>query len=285
MSVRKNLAAAGIAACAGLTCLPATHAHAQASPGGQGGGATMPSGAAPAQQAGTFGMLKGKIDFWSYYQENADGTNTFKETARMQQPFQLPDNWRMTLRADLPLMYTDKQGPANRTRDWEWGWGDPLAQVSFSTPKITENISLGFGARIVVPVGDDSPYGGSQWKWAPQFSLSYDAKDITPGLTFDPMVRYIKGFSPTRGGITTTREYDFYPTATYKFGDGWAVSLWNENPIILNDRTDKWFVPLDGMIWKTLSPSWELGFGAATKLVDDDPNYKNMVYGRITAFF
>lgn len=145
----------------------------------------------------------GRFDLWTYYFDNADGSTSWRETARLTKPLPLGnEGWRVTLRADLPVIYTDQTGTDNRGGDWEFGWGDALAQVVFSTPELAEDLKLTFGFRSILPTGDDAPFGSSQWAIGPQAGFSYDAGDWAEGLTLAPTVRWLRGFAPTRDGVT-----------------------------------------------------------------------------------
>ena len=160
-----------------------------------------------------------------------------------------------------------------------------LVQVAVRTPPVAPHLSLDVGARMVFPTGGKSPFGSSQYQFAPQFGFTWKIPGIAEGLTFEPLARYFHGFSPTRPGITTTRTWDLYPTVTLALPDRWAVSLWYENPLIYNARTNAWFVPLDGAVLKDIGDSVQIAVGAAVRLVNDDRQYKYMIYGRTSVFF
>ena len=70
-----------------------------------------------------------------------------------------------------------------------------------------------------------------------------------------------------------------------KLGDDWMVTLWRENPLILNTLTNQWFIPLDVMVhWQAL-PHLSIGLGGAVSLVSDYPQYNSMVYARAALAF
>ncbi|HEX2886909.1 transporter [Vineibacter terrae] len=243
-------------------------------------------GAQAQPDAAAVKRLRGQVDLWLFAQENdPDGSHTWKPTFRLVQPFGLPGGWEVTLRGDIPVGHTNKVGAANQNGGYKNHVGDMLLQVSFATPPIAPHFTLGFGGRMVFPTGGKSPFGNSQYKFAPQFGFKYTLPEIAEGLTFEPLARYFHGFSPTRPRTTTAREWSIYPTVALALPDGWSVSLWYENPLIYNARTNAWFVPLDGMVWKSVSDSVQLGLGAAVRLVNADRQYKYMIYGRTTVFF
>ena len=228
-----------------------------------------------------------RFDLWLYSQENEPTTShQWKWLASMRTPFALPDGWKVVLRGDLPLLYTNKKGSANPDSDWNWGIGDSLGQVAFTTPKILPDLSLNFGLRLVMPTGCKSPFGASQWQIAPQIGIAWDLP-LAPGLKLqvDPMLRYFHGFAPTQSGTTTKRLLDVYPTVSLALPDEWKIALWSENPMTYNERTNSWFVPFDVMVIKTIANRVQLGAGAAVRLIDTDPTYKYMFYGRASVFF
>jgi hypothetical protein len=231
---------------------------------------------------------KARVDFWGYHQENDDAADSKQQklTIRAQQPLLLPSDWRLTLRADLPMINTDKAGPANPGGGSYAGHiGDVLTQVAIATPQVLPDLTFSTGIRLVYPTGDKSPFGSAQWKVAPQFGASYTIRGIGEGLNFSPLARYFHGFSPTRAGTTTSRSWDFYPEIGLNLADRWSILLWNENGISFNERTDKWFIPLDLQVLKGINEHFGVALGVATKIGGDDKSYKNMVYGRTFFYF
>jgi hypothetical protein len=229
---------------------------------------------------------EGRVDFRTYYQEDdPDGAHQWKWVLRYQRPWLLPGDWKLSWRFDLPLLYTNAVGPANRNGDYDIGIGDVLGQFAFTTPDIVPDLNVNFGFRLVAPTGGRRPFGSSQWKAAPQLGLSYELT-LAPGYTleFAPLVRYFHGFGTTRSGVTTTREYDVYPTITLGLPGDWAIALWDENPPTYGGRANAWFVPFDIIVTKKVSPRFSFGLGAAVRLIDDYPKYKYMIYGRASIY-
>jgi hypothetical protein len=229
---------------------------------------------------------EGRLDLRLYvHEDDPEGSHQWKWVLRYQRPWLLPGDWKLTWRFDFPLLYTNAVGPANRDGDYDVGIGDVLGQFAFTTPDIVPNLSFNFGFRLVAPTGGKRPFGSSQWKAAPQFGFSYETTPA-PGYTLElaPLVRYFHGFGTTRSGVTTTRDYYVYPTITLSLPGDWAVALWDENPPIYGARANAWFVPLDIMVSKKISPRFSFGLGAAVKLIDDYPQYKYMIYGRVSIY-
>lgn len=232
--------------------------------------------------------LPGRADIWLFSQENEPATtHQWKWVLRFTQPFRLPDDWRVSLRADLPLLYTDKSGSANPDGDYKAHIGDMLGQIIFTTPRIAPGITANIGARVQFPTGGESPFGSSQYKLGPQAGFTWILADVASGfgVALDPLVRYYYGVHPTEPKITTTREIDLYPEIRFEFPEAWTIALWQENPIVYNKRAGTWFVPFDIMVTKKIDNRFEVGAGAAVRLTGEDPNYKYIIYGRVSAYF
>ena len=223
-----------------------------------------------------------RADLWMFYQKNdPDDSNLYKWVLRLQRPWFLPDDWKISWRFDLPFLYTNSPGSENPNGHYQNGLGDLFGQVAVTTPQILPNLTINFGFRMVAPTGGKSPFGSSQWKAAPQVGFAWE-RELAPGIFLEvaPMVRYFRGFGTLHAGTTTTRDYDVYPTIGLRLPDDWTIFLWDENSLTYGARANAWFVPFDIMVTKRIYNSFQLGFGAAVKLIDDYPQYKYMIYGR-----
>lgn len=224
-----------------------------------------------------------RFDNWLYYQRNTDDSARWQYRPRFYVPFSLGSGWTFTQRADFPVYYTNRAGPENSDGGWKAGIGDWFVEETLGTPELAKNTKASVGVRFVFPTGGLSPFGSGQYQWAPTLSVSYAMPDA--GLTLSPIARYFMSYHANDAAAAKVRRLDLYPTATQRIGEGWSLSLYNENPIVYNDITNKWFVPIDGMLIRRASKDLEYGIGAAYGIKKDDPQYKSMVYGRLTLYF
>jgi hypothetical protein len=81
------------------------------------------------------------------------------------------------------------------------------------------------------------------------------------------------GFQANEPNVTLTRRLDLYPTVFFGIGEGWSIALYPENPIQHNDRSNKWFVPIDSMLVKRFNKTVEAGMGISVGIVKDSPAY------------
>ncbi len=61
---------------------------------------------------GNLGTIR--LDNWGYFQENVNGTDQWQYRPRLFMPWVFGNEWIATLRADVPMLYTNNTGPANR---------------------------------------------------------------------------------------------------------------------------------------------------------------------------
>ncbi|HUL02077.1 MAG TPA: hypothetical protein VLV16_02470 [Gemmatimonadales bacterium] len=223
-----------------------------------------------------------RFDTWIYFQRNTDDSERWQYRPRFYIPFALANGGTFTQRLDLPVYYLNKKGTDNPNGEWEGGIGDWFVEESYLSPEVAANLKWSTSVRFVFPTGGSSPFGSQQYQWAPSLGALY----VMPArrLTFNPLARYFMSYHANEDKAGQVRRLDLYPTLTQGFGEGWSISLWNENPIDYNQVTRKWFVPLDVLFIKRLSKQLELAFGGAWGVEKDDPQYKYVVNGRITLY-
>ena len=232
-----------------------------------------------AQELGTI-----RFDNWLYYQSNIGGSERWQYQPRFYIPFNLPQDWTFTQRVNLPIYYTDKVGTDNPGGGWKGGLGDWSIEEGFTSPELAKNFKMFASVRFVFPTGGSSPFGSNQYQWAPAIGAIYAIPEQK--ITISPTRTLLHELSRVRSGdAAKVRKLDLYPTVTFGLPDNWSLSFYTENPIIYNDVTNKWFVPIDAMLIKRLSKTVEFAFGGSYGLVKDDPQYQYIINGRLTFYF
>jgi hypothetical protein len=226
-----------------------------------------------------------RFDNWLYYQQNYDDSVRWQYRPRVFVPFRIGGGWTFTQRVDVPFYYTDKTGPANTSGDYAFHVSDALVEEIFDTPDVAKNFRFRASVRLVFPTGGQSPFGSDQWQVAPGAGFNWRLPDLLRGVTFAPYARYFFGFDPRSPGVTTVRRLDLFPTADFKLTGNWALSLYPEQGMSYNERSKKWFVPVEAMLVNQPSKKVAYAFGGAYALVDDDKSYRWLVEARLTFFF
>lgn len=226
-----------------------------------------------------------RFDNWLYYADSFFDSTAVQYRPRVYVPFDLAGGWTFVQRADLPFFYTDAPGPANTGGDWETGVGDALIEEILTTPEVAPNTRLFGSVRLVFPTGGESPFGADQWQVAPAIGVLYSRPDLWRGVTLLPLARYAYGFDTRSPGVTEIRRLDLFPIAIFGLAPAWALHLYSENPISFNDRTNKWFVPLDVLVTHRVNKRFEFGVGGAVPIIDDDRAYRWLLQARLTFYF
>lgn len=221
----------------------------------------------------------------NFYQWNQDDSELNKLDVRLYQDFALGDGWHLRLREDVPIVTTDKIGHDNEDGNWSTNIGDAFLQAVVTTPEIAENTTLEFGLRTVFPTGGLSPFGDGSWQLGPQAGISHRFPNVADGLVIAPTARYLFSVHKAYDDADSYKQWQLYPRAELSFGDKWEIGLWLENPIIYDNVTNRWFVPLDVMVTHRFEGPISLAAGYATAIIDRQPEYKHMVYGRFTIRF
>jgi hypothetical protein len=226
-----------------------------------------------------------RAEVWDFYQNNADGSDENKVDLRFYQTARLLHGGLLTIREDLPIITTDKTGPQNSNGEWLTGIGDAFVQALIATPEVATNLSLEFGGRLVFPTGGLPPFGTGNYQVAPTVAANLRIPDFASGLEISPTARYFTSFAAAYDGASPVPKLELFPKVAVGLNEAWSVGLWLENPIVYDDLTNEWFVPLDAMITGRLTDRLVVAIGGAVKLIDDYPQYDQMVYGRLSVRF
>lgn len=240
--------------------------------------------AAPA--AAQSGWSSAHLENWGFYQRNENDSGQWKYEPRLYIPFRLDSGATFTQRIDVPMIYTNDSGPGNPSGGWSGGFGDMFIEEILESRDLAPNFRLKASVRFVFPTGKQSPFGASQYQWAPAGGFVYALPDLWRGVTLQPYVRYFSGFSPTHDNVKEKRTLDLYPAATFGLGGDWSLLLYPDNPITYNEQNGTWFVPLDLMLARKIDSTVEAGIGGAWKLGHpSDPSYRYIIDARLIVHF
>ena len=220
-----------------------------------------------------------------FYQWNQDDSELNKFDMRFYQDVELGSGWHLRLREDVPIVTTDKIGHDNSDGNWSTNIGDAFLQAVVTTPEITENTTLEFGLRTVFPTGGLSPFGNGSYQLGPQFGISHRFPNVMDGLVIAPTARYLFSVHEIYDDASAYKQWQLYPRVELMLPEKWELGFWVENPIIYDNVTDRWFVPLDVMVTRRFEGPISLSAGYATAIIDRQPQYKHMVYGRFAIRF
>jgi hypothetical protein len=191
-------------------------------------------------------------------------TDTFK--LRADTRIDLTSDWQLALRGDLPFVAKNPLNSGNPNGDYLYGVGDADVQAALIN-EIDARWKAGFGARLIMPTGDDN-LGSGKWQIMPIVAARYSMPDVGYGMYVEPLLRYDASFAgdPSRKSISNLQ---FAPTVNFSFPNGWFLALypepdirWNFGPAVTG-QTGRFFLPFDARVGrkftKTLTVSLEVG--------------------------
>lgn len=248
-----------------------------------GGTALFAVGAASADPG--FGPIR--FDNWGYFQKNANDSNQWQYRPRVYFPYQFENGGVFRQRVDVPMIYTDNTGPGNPGGTYSGGIGNIMIESIYDTPDIAPGLSLRTSLRFVFPSPKPSPFGtDNQYQVAPLIGITYRMPDALSGVTLAPFARYFWGFHATEPNTQLINSLNLFPSVDFRLDDNWSLSLYPENPIVYNQNTKAWFVPLDFMFVRNVGKKFQFGIGGAAKLGNPaKPNYDYIIDGRVTYLF
>ena len=234
---------------------------------------------------GSLGRIR--LDNWGYFQDNVNGSNQWQYRPRLFVPWVFANGWIATFRADVPILYTNNTGPANRDGSYSAGVGNVFFEPILDTAPVLPNLTLRTSLRFVLKSPDGPPFGvDNQYQIAPGAGFTYRMPDVLRGVTFSPYVRWFRGFDGDEPSTQLVDSLHLIPTTTFRLVEGWSFAFYAEHPITYNRNTNRWFAPFDMLLIYRALENLELAFGGATKIGDPaGAAYDYVINGRVTLFF
>jgi hypothetical protein len=201
---------------------------------------------------------------------------------------QLPDDWRLGMQAQLPLIDKTTRQINKPDVDREAGAGDAFTQIVLAR-SIDARWAYGFGARLQAPTAQDS-LGSGKWQIMPGFGVRYSFLEFGPETYFVPSMRYALSFAgdPTRRSIS---EPQIAPTLNIGLPNQWFVTFFPSYDIRINDaapvavQTGRLFLPFDAAIGRKLTDKLTVSLEVSVPIVKDYPVYNFKSELRISAQF
>jgi hypothetical protein len=201
-------------------------------------------------------------------------TDTFK--LRADTRIALAPDWLLALRGDLPFLAKNPLNSSNPNADYLYGVGDADVQAAL-IHQIDARWIAGFGARLIMPTGDDN-LGSGKWQIMPIAGARYSMPDVGYGMYFEPLLRYDVSFAgdPLRRSISNLQ---FAPEVNFSFPDGWFFALypepdirWNFGPPVTG-QTGRLFLPFDGRVGRKFSKTLTVSLEVGVPIVNQYPVY------------
>jgi hypothetical protein len=195
---------------------------------------------------------------------------------RGDQRIDLAAGWMLALREDLPFLAKNPINSVNPAGDYVYGIGDIDGQAAL-IHVIDARWTVGFGARLVAPTGDES-LGSGKWQVMPVVGARYALPEVSAGSYFEPLVWYDVSFAgdPTRKSISNLR---LQPTLRVALPEHWFFTLFPSPDIRVNygdpvtGQTGRLFLPFDVQLGRKVADNLAVSLEVSVPIIKDYPVY------------
>jgi hypothetical protein len=261
--------------------------------------AQQPSTSRDGETAGTEAINDGedftrppnRFDF-RYQFENVHSPNHDNNifTFRTDRPIPLDEAWKLALRLDLPLRYTDvKDKTDNPTGAYQFGASDLLTQIGI-IKTLSSRWAVGVGSQFIFPTASAAEMGSGKYQAVPIVGARYMLPEISSGTFVEGLIRYDFDYAgdSQRKHISNLQ---FQPMLDVRLPDSWIVELYPSADIRINlshkPAGDKGylFLPFDALVGKMFGPRLITTVEIAFPIVNDYRVYNFKMEARIGYFY
>jgi hypothetical protein len=202
--------------------------------------------------------------------------------------FDLPAQWTVALRGDLPFVTKDSVATDNPAGDYVNGIGDADFQAAL-VKTLDNRWAAGAGFRIIAPTGFGDLTSG-RWQALPIIGARYMLPELGDGSFFTALVRYDVSFAgdPSAKNISNLQ---FAPTLNVALPDRWFVTFYPSPDIRINygdpivGQTGRLFLPMDVLVGRTMTKNLTMSLEVGVPMIKDYPVYDFKTVARLDLRF
>lgn len=203
-------------------------------------------------------------------------------TLRTDLLFDLPQQWRIGVRMDLPYAWYwegGKNSPCGPSIDH---LDDSLLQILFVPPS-WGNWTCAFGFKSIYPTaGDNLQIGDGKYEIWPSAGFKYDLSDWSNGAYFGLILRQAYNVAGYRSAHYVCKTY-IEPFFNLNLSNQWFINISPE--LIYNWRIESWFVPFDLMVGKMINERLIISLEYETAIVYGYKQFTQSLEFRIGYFY
>jgi len=225
------------------------------------------------------------------YEDDTTTTQNDKQslTFRVTYKVTLDPQWKLALRADLPITASNAITASDSDGRYEAGVGRPLVQA-YVINIIDDRWAAAVGSKITAPAISGSQFGSGNWEATPGVAVRYMLPEISPGSYFVPQLSYDFSFAQAYPGGNASN-LQFAPELNVALQDGWFVVFYPSTDIRwnygdpLSGQTGRLFLPADVAVGRKFSDSLTASLEVSVPIVRDYPVYRFKTEARLSLNF
>jgi hypothetical protein len=208
---------------------------------------------------------------------------------RVNSKITLAPDWKLGLRADLPLTANNTVSATNPDGAYQYGVGRPLVQA-YIAHILDDRWAFAIGSKMTAPAISGAQFGSGNWDALPGAAVRYMLPEISAGSFFAPQLNYDFSFAQSFPG-RNTRNLQFAPELSIALPDSWFAILYPSTDIRVNygdalsGQTGHLFLPLDFSIGRNITKDILTSLEISVPIVDDYPVYKFKTEARLSIKF
>jgi len=210
-------------------------------------------------------------------------------TYRVNSRITLDSQWKLGLRADLPVTASNAVSATNPNGAYAYGVGRPLFQAYLANV-IDDRWAYAFGSKITAPAISGSQFGSGNWEAFPGVAVRYMLPEISEGSYFVPQAGYNFSFAQSFPG-RNAKNLQVGPQLNIALPQGWFAVLYPSTDIRwnygdpLSGQTGRLFLPFDFSIGRNITKSIVTSLEISVPIVDEYPVYKFKTEARLSINF
>jgi hypothetical protein len=222
-----------------------------------------------------------RFDTLLRYDDMTGDAHSETVTLRVGLPIALWQDWKVSLRAELPYMWTSGVNIYNSAGTSERGFSELLTEALFIAPtKGKWTYVVGF--QYIPPSASAKELGTGRYQFVPSAGFRYDLSGWMPGAWCALMARQavdVGGYS----GYTRINQTIAQPMFNINLPDRWFLTFAPE--IRYDWKGSNWFVPFDVTAGRMITERIVMSLNYKSAINDDLQLYVNEVEGRVGFFF
>lgn len=218
-----------------------------------------------------------RLDLRWTFADQPDGAESNDITLRLEHPFQLSSNWKLSTRFDLPVI----NNTLSSTEEGKWGLGNMDVQAGL-IHTFNPRFAAGSGIRAVFPSATENRFGSEQYQLLVGSGVRVSLPEISPGSFFSPQLQY--NFDAESHSPHPISQLRIQPSFHVALPDQQFVTFLDTGDIRYNLESKKWFVPVDatyGKRWGNFISTVQVSY----PIVDDMDLYDIKTVLRLGYFF
>lgn len=224
-----------------------------------------------------------RADLRLAYQRAADEEHgNTAVTARADGFLSLGGQWQLSLRADVPYMWSDEASADDPDDATQHGLADVLLQGLLIAP-VGGKGAYGLGAQLILPTASKDRLGSGKYQLVPTVGARYDLAMWARGAWCAALVRHAFDVASNDNDRPHIRQTYVQPVLHLMLPRLWFLTFAPEARY--DWRAERWFVPFDLTVGKMLTAKIVASLEYKTAIVDDLPLLSQEVEARIGFLF